>query len=174
MVVPQVTASPQMEAPPMPVPDALEARSRQGIWQLFILIPAAALLAWMTSEAAKPGFHAEGRIRYLNGIPHEALTALFLGCALVCVGCIGLVLWRRLNPRIELIVDDHGITSRLFWGPGTLAWSAITHIAQRNNWFFVHGTRPDGRRRRLIVNLWGLDHSPAVILAAIRARRPDL
>jgi hypothetical protein len=45
---------------------------------------------------------------------------------------------------------------------------------RQNNWLFVHGTRPDGRRRRLIVNLSQLDQDPSAILAAIQARRRDL
>ncbi|HTF73418.1 MAG TPA: hypothetical protein VK620_03630, partial [Bradyrhizobium sp.] len=90
------------------------------------------------------------------------------------IGCIGIVLWRRLWPRVELIVDDRSITSKLFWGPGTLPWGAITHLTRQNNWLFVHGTRPDGRRRRLIINLSQLDQEPSAILAAIQARRLDL
>jgi hypothetical protein len=152
----------------------LIARSRQGVWQLFVLVPALALLVWMTAQAWSPSFHAEGRIAYLNDVPGGVRAAFFLSCALICIGCIGIVLWRRLWPRVELIVDDHSVTSKLFWGPGTLPWSAVTHLTRQNNWLFVHGTSPDGRRRRLIVNLLQLDQEPSAILAAIQARRRDL
>jgi len=149
----------------------LIARSRQSAWPLFVLVPASALLVWMTAQTWSPSFHAEGRIAYLNDVPAGVRAAFFLGCALICIGCTGIVLWRRLWPRVELIVDDHSITSKLFWGPGTLPWSAITHLTRQKNWLFVHGTRPDGRRRRLIVNLSQLDQEPSAILAAIQARR---
>jgi len=152
----------------------LIARSRQGVWQLFVLIPALALLVWMAAQTWSPSFHAEGRIAYLNDVPGGVRAAFFLSCALICIGCIGIVLWRRLWPRVELIVDDRSITSKLFWGPGTLPWGAITHLTCQNNWLFVHGTRPDGRRRRLIINLSQLDQEPSAILAAIQARRLDL
>src|SRR5258705_9170732 len=148
----------------------LIARSRQGVWQLFVLVPALALAA----QTWSPSFHAEGRIAYLNDVPGGVRAAFFLSCALICIGCIGIVLWRRLWPRVELIVDDRSITSKLFWGPGTLPWGAITHLTCQNNWLFVHGTRPDGRRRRLIINLSQLDQEPSAILAAIQARRLDL
>jgi hypothetical protein len=74
----------------------LIARSRQGVWQLFVLVPALALLVWMTAQAWSPSFHAEGRIAYLNDVPGGVRAAFFLSCALICIGCIGIVLWRRL------------------------------------------------------------------------------
>ena len=152
----------------------LIARSRQGVWQLFVLVPALALLVWMATQTWRPSFHAEGRIAYLNDVPGGVRAAFFLSCALICIGCIGIVLRRRLRPRVELIVDDRSVTSKLFWGSGTLPWGAITHLTCQNNWLFVHGTRPDGRRRRLIINLSELDQEPSAILAAIQARRLDL
>ena len=74
----------------------LIARSRQGVWQLFVLVPALALLVWMTAQTWSPSFHAEGRIAYLNDVPGGVRAAFFLSCALICIGCIGIVLWRRL------------------------------------------------------------------------------
>jgi hypothetical protein len=124
---------PPKQARPMTGP-TLIARSRQSTWPLFVLVPAAALLVWMTGQTWSPSFDAEGRIAYLNDIPAGVRAAFFLGSALVCVGCIGIMLWRRLWPRVELIVDDHSVTSKLFWGPGTLRWSAITHLTRQNNW----------------------------------------
>jgi hypothetical protein len=97
---------PPKQARPMAGP-TLIARSRQSAWPLFVLAPASALLIWMTSQTWSPSFHAEGRIAYLNDVPAGVRAAFFLGCALICIGCIGIVLWRRLWPRIELIVDDH-------------------------------------------------------------------
>jgi hypothetical protein len=110
---------------------------------------------------------------YLNHVPGGVRAAFFLSCALVCIECIGIALWRRLWPRVELIVDDRSVTSKLFWGPGTLPWSAITHLTRQKNWLFVHGTRPDGRRRRLIVNLSEFDQEPSAILAAETSHELD-
>src|SRR3977135_445541 len=165
--------APPTQVRPMAGP-TLIARSRQGVWQLFVLVPALALLVWMTAQTWSPSFHAEGQIAYLNHVPGGVRAAFFLSCALVCIGCIGISLWRRLWPRVELIVCDLSVTPTLFRGPGTLPWSAITHLTRQKNWLFVHGTRPNGRRRRLIVNLSELDQEPSAILSAIQALRRDL
>ena len=50
---------PPKQVRPMAGP-TLIARSRQGVWQLFVLVPALALLVWMTAQTWSPGFHAEG------------------------------------------------------------------------------------------------------------------
>ena len=89
---------PPNQARPMAGP-TLIARSRQSAWPLFVLAPASALLVWMTSQTWSPSFHAEGRIAYLNDVPAGVRAAFFLGCALICIGCTGIVLWRRLWPR---------------------------------------------------------------------------
>jgi hypothetical protein len=84
---------------------------------------------------------------------------------------------RALAPAVAARRADRRRPQRyveIVLGPGTLPWGAITHLTRQNNWLFVHGTRPDGRRRRLIVNLSQLDQEPSAILAAIQARRRDL
>jgi len=148
----------------------LIARSRQSAWPLFVLAPASALLVWMTSQTWSPSFHAEAELLISTTFPPESgrpsswVAPSYASGAPDCALAPPVATRRTDRRRPQRYVE-------LFWGPGTLPWSAITHLTRQNNWLFVHGTRPDGRRRRLIVNLSQLDQEPSAILAAIQARR---
>jgi hypothetical protein len=150
------------------------AQSKQKLWPVYVLVPVTALLLYMVSESFNPRFTEHSSSALLNAFDPWTRASLFGACALVCVACIGLAMFRRLRPKVELIVDDTGVTSKLFWGPGSLGWTQITQLKSRSNWLFVHGIASDGKAKKLIVDFTGLDQKSGTILAAMEARRPDL
>jgi hypothetical protein len=152
----------------------ITAQSRQRLWPVYVLVPATALLVYMVSESFNPQFTEHSSSALLNAFDPWTRAIFFGACALVCVACIGLALRRRLSPRVELIVDDTGVTSKLFWRAGTLGWAQITELKSQANWMYVHGVTNDGKPKKLIIDLTGLDQDSSTILAAIEARRPDL
>ena len=154
--------------------ETFTARSNQSYWPLLWMGPWTALTAWglrstLSSDSSWRQLDASGR-------PIDALapTIAFGFLELILLVCLCLMLWRRWNPSDELVVDDHGITSNLFWGRGTLTWSQIYGLEFRNTWMYVLGNSIGGKKRKLIVNLYGLDKTVAAILGAIAERRPDL
>ena len=154
--------------------ETLTARSNQSYWPLLWIGPSAALMAWglrstLSSDSSWNQLDASGR-RIDALAPTIALAFL----ELVLLVCLCLMLWRRWNPSDELVIDGHAITSNLFWGRGTLAWSQIYGLEFRNTWMYVLGVDVSGKKRKLIVNLYGLDKTVATILGAIAERRPDL
>ena len=150
------------------------ARSKQSYWPLLWILPWAALMAWglrytFNSDLAWRQLDASGRT-----IDAFLPMVAFMFLELVLLVCLCLMLWRRWNPSDELVIDGHGLTSNLFWGRGTLAWGEIAGLEFRNTWMYVLGTDARGKKRKLIVNLYGLDKTVATIVATIHQRRPDL
>ena len=157
------------------VPQTLVCRSNQKLWPAIILAAAAAGLGYMTYAAMDPSFEITGRGAGLfQAIGREGMMWFFGLCAAICVGCVGIVLYRRLMPKDELIINQDGVTSNLFWGRGTLAWPTVTKLARQKNFLFIHGTDAGGKTRKLTADLNGLSEPEKVILAAIETRRPDL
>lgn len=154
--------------------ESIEAQSKQTLWQVYVLVPCTALLLYMSKVSFDPDFTEHSRSGLLNSFDPMTRAIFFGVCAAICAACVALAFWRRFSPRTELIVDDSGVTSKLFWGPGTLAWPAIKELTFQNNWMFVHGTDSAQKKKKLIVNLTGLDCPSSVILAAIYLRRPDV
>ena len=154
--------------------DTINAQSKQSMWQIYVLAPCTVLLAYMVKASFDPDFTEHSRSGLITSFDPMTRAVFFGACALICAACVGLALWRRLSPRTELIVDDAGITSKLFWGSGAIAWPAITGLTFQNNWMFVHGADGAAKKKKLIVNLTGLDCHASIILAAIYLRRPDV
>lgn len=154
--------------------EPLIARSNQSYWPLLWIIPALVLVAWgLKSTLASD----ENWIQYNPyGRPVDAWLPMlaFVTLEPIFLGCLAVVLWRRWRPRVELVIDDRGVTSQLLAGKGIIGWPAITGLEFRNTWLFVHGTDAAGKKRKLVVNLMGLDQTTGAILGAISARRPDL
>ncbi len=135
------------------------------MWQAWVLLPAAALLLY---------FAAHSRSAAITELPPWLRAVFFGGCAAICLAVTGLVFWRYLRPVTELVLTRDGITSKLFWGPGSLSWNRIEMLKVQGNWLFVHGKDEQGRKRKLIVNLTGLDVPRDVIMGTIEHFRPDL
>jgi hypothetical protein len=154
--------------------ETLIGRSKQPLWQVYVLLPAAALCAYMVKASYDPDFAETTRRNFLDNFDPLTRAIFFGACAAVCLVCAGLALRRRLAPRDELIIDGTGITSLLSWGKGTIAWPAIEALKFENNWMYVHGKDGAGMKKKLIVNLGGLDRAPADILSVIAGRRPDI
>lgn len=158
---------------------AYSARATPPMWGVWVLIPVTGLMTWMTFEATTARFesYADGRsgaAGALGALP-VSIRALFFGaCALVCIAAIAAQLFRRFARQVEASADANAITSRLFWGPGTLRWDAIDSLLIRGMWLYVHGTDETGRKRRLIFDLAGLEGGPDRLLATIESHRPDL
>ena len=158
----------------MPI-QPLVFRSRQKLTPGIILVLAAAGLGYMTYAAMDPSFEITGRGAGLfQAIGREGMLAFFGICAAICAACVGLVLYRRLLPKDELILTQDSVTSNLFWGKGTLTWASVTKLMRQKNFLFIHGVDANGKTRKLTADLDGLSAPGREILAAIEARRPDL
>ena len=157
----------------------LEAKSKQRLWPIYVLVPSTLLLAWVAYDVgtrnSTAGF-AGGKGRVLTDFPPHLVVALFAIGALICLACVALALRRYLKPKTELVIDGTGVTSHVFWGRGTLRWDEITHLTQQQqDWLFVHGrtaARPKPIKLNISVNQ--LDHPADQILAHLRHYRPDL
>ncbi len=154
--------------------EPINAQSKQSLWQVYVLVPCTALLLYMVKASFDPDFTEHSRSGFMNAIDPMTRAVFFGACAAICAACAALALWRWFSPRTELVVDDSGVTSKLFWGAGSLAWPAIDQLTFQNNWMFVYGLDAAGKKKKLIVNLHGLDCPPYIILAAIFMRRPDV
>ncbi len=154
--------------------ERMTARSNQSYWPLLWIVPGEALMAWGLKSTLSAD--SSWLTRDPSGDPHDAFLPMiaFAFLALIMLVCLSFVVWRRWNPSDELVIDGHGLTSNLFWGRGTLAWGEIAGLEFRNTWMYVLGTDSTGKKRKLIVNLYGLDKTVATIVAAIHQRRPDL
>jgi hypothetical protein len=154
---------------------ALVARSKPKRWPLYVLVAAFILLAYMTREMLRLQSLDDTNLPAILKLAGVNVAAVFFGVsALVCAAAIVITVWRGMRPREDLVIDQNGVASNLFWGRGYLPWNGMTHAAARHNWLFLYGTDPDGRPRKLTVNLEGLDRAPQDILKAIHDRRPDL
>lgn len=155
----------------------IEAKSKQGLGPVYVLVPATALLAWVAQSIwqSQDVSDIKGRGRALAGFPPEVVVAFFAITALICLACVALALRRYLWPRTELVMDANGVTSHLFWGRGTLRWDEITKLARQEGWLHVHGrSAPSGKPKKLIVAIDQLDHPADQILAHMGHYRPDL
>jgi hypothetical protein len=160
-----------------PTPSRLEAKSKQGLWPIYVLVPAALLLGWVAYDVgmsdSTAGFTGKGRV--LANFPPAAVVAFFSALALICLACVALALNRYLRPKTELVIDGNGVTSNLFWRRGALQWEQITHLTQQQDWLFVHGRAAGSAKpKKLTIALKQLDHPPDQILAHLRHHRPDL
>ncbi len=156
-------------------PQTLVGRSKPKGWPIFVLIPSTALLIYMTFEMMRlPSLDQVKLPAMIKGLGPNGAAVFFGGCALICVIALVLMARRAVWPFAELILDKNGVTSNVMWGRGHLDWNAITHVKAERNWFFVYGTDRRGKKRRLIVDLDGLDQPPQMILQTIHDRRPDL
>ncbi len=156
----------------------LEAKSQQGLWPVYVLVPSALLLAWVAYDVwarnSATGF-AGGKGRILADFPPDLVIALFSIGALICLACVALAMRRYLNPKTELVIDGTGVTSNVMWGRGTLRWDEITHLTQQQDWLFVHGrAAASPKPMKLTIAVKQLDHPPDQILAHLRHHRPDL
>ncbi len=155
------------------------ARAAPPMWGVWVLIPVTALMTWMTIEATTPRFETYAQSRSgaagaLGALPVSVRSIFFGACALVCIAAITAQLYRHFARQVEATADAQAITSRLFWGPGTLRWDAIDSLTIRGTWLYVHGTDERGRKRRLIFDLAGLEGGSERLLATIEKRRADL
>jgi len=156
------------------VSETLIGRSNQSYWPLLWIAPGLAL----TATGFWSSLHVDSFWRKYSD-PGSAVDwwlpiVAFAGFWLLLLLCLALVLWRRWNPANELVIDSEGIASNLIWGRGRIAWPDIARLEYRNTWMHVFGTDVSGKKRKLIVNLYGLDKPLRTILGAIGARRPDL
>ena len=153
----------------------LVCRSKQKIWPALVLLPATALLGYMTYVSGAPDFEVHGRgAGLINALGPTGAPWFFGLCAAICAVCTGLVLYRRLAPKDELIMTQDSVTSNLFWGRGTLPWGSIVQLKRQKNFLFIHGIDARGKKRKLTADLGGLNAPEREILGAIETRRPDL
>ena len=158
----------------MPEP-TLVGRSKQNLWPILVLLPAGIGLLYMAKVSGEPDFVAHGRSAgILNALGPDYAPWFFGAVALICLAIAVLALYRRLLPRDELILTNVSVTSRLFWGPGTIRWPDINKLEPRQNFLIIRGTDGNGKKKRLTVDLGGLDQPAQAVMAAIQARRPDL
>ena len=137
-----------------------------------MLVPCTALLLYMVKESYNPDFAKYSRVGAFNDLDPWMRATFFGACAAICAACLGVVCWRLIWPRTETQLS--GITSKLFWGPGALAWPAIEKLAFQGNFMFVHGLDATRKKKKLIVNLSELDCPSGTVLFAIYMRRPDV
>ncbi|MEZ5849939.1 MAG: hypothetical protein R3D68_04700 [Hyphomicrobiaceae bacterium] len=107
--------------------------------------------------------------------PEWLVGALLIGIAgfLVLVGISEFV--RYLWPTTEVVIDKSGIRAMGLLGARRAAWSDITALEIRPAMLALP-LRGSGKRRpgELRIHFDRVDASPAVVLAAIHACRPDL
>jgi len=147
------------------------ARSRPRMWAFYVLIPCAALLAYV--GIAAPDFVLQGRGAFLNELPPWMRATFLLGIALICLFGALQQLKRKWRPQVEVEAGSEGITSHLFWGKGRLRWTEIKAIERQNNWLFVRGTA-SGRSKKLVIDTGGIDAPIDHLYALIARHRPDL
>lgn len=98
-----------------------------------------------------------------------AIFALFL----CLVGVSELV--RYLKPAVEVVMDDSGVSTFGLLGRRRIAWADVSDVTLQQGVLNVHGAPVRGGRRPVLrIAATRLDVPPAMLVAHLQRRRPDL